>query len=293
MSFALYTRAVIARRIVLIALAAVACSGDQSRNASGRPDGSGDGDVGASGDGSRGGAVDGGGASVGGGKASGGGGTLVVIASLPGAGAAAMTSPGRNACGAPTRAPVEVFIRDRTQTVTGLAHAVVEVEGIERAPAAAGPAVEVSIRDCRVRPVMARAGKVGGALALINDDERRHDVLVEHLGDGSGRPEPIARVPLALVGQRVELALPRAGIVRISAAADERDHAYVFVPSHPFVAVTDSSGAARIEGIPPGRYQVKVWHPPLERGGKPLVARAQVAIEAGKSVEQIIALDAP
>jgi hypothetical protein len=39
--------------------------------------------------------------------------------------------------------------------------------------------------------------------------------------------------------------------------------AYVHVFSHPFFAVSDAGGAFRIEGLPPGEYEIKAWHEKL------------------------------
>lgn len=41
------------------------------------------------------------------------------------------------------------------------------------------------------------------------------------------------------------------------------ERAYVGVFSHPFFAVTDSSGNYKIEGLPPGTYEVVAWHETL------------------------------
>jgi hypothetical protein len=160
-----------------------------------------------------------------------------------------------------------------------------------RTPNEPAGALEIAVRDCQLQPAVARLPRLGSALALINDDERRHEITIEHLGDGSGPPELVARVPLPLVGQRYELSLQRAGIVRLVTASDERGHAYVAVPAHPYVAIPDATGAARFEQVPAGRYHVKVWHPPLQRNGPPLTATATVTVEARKSVERVIAIE--
>ena len=36
--------------------------------------------------------------------------------------------------------------------------------------------------------------------------------------------------------------------------------AYQLVTDHPWVAVTDKTGNFAIHGLPPGKYQFKVWH---------------------------------
>ena len=37
-------------------------------------------------------------------------------------------------------------------------------------------------------------------------------------------------------------------------------NAYVWAVKHPYYAVTDDKGAYVLENVPPGTYQVKVWH---------------------------------
>ena len=40
-------------------------------------------------------------------------------------------------------------------------------------------------------------------------------------------------------------------------------HAWMAVLDHPYYAQTAASGTYRIEGIPPGRYRIRAWHPSL------------------------------
>ena len=40
-------------------------------------------------------------------------------------------------------------------------------------------------------------------------------------------------------------------------------HAWIAVLDHPYYAQTAASGAYRIDGVPPGRYRIRAWHPSL------------------------------
>lgn len=40
-------------------------------------------------------------------------------------------------------------------------------------------------------------------------------------------------------------------------------HAWIAVLDHPYFAQTDAKGAFSIDGVPPGRYQIRAWHPAL------------------------------
>jgi hypothetical protein len=62
--------------------------------------------------------------------------------------------------------------------------------------------------------------------------------------------------------------------------------AYLFVADHPYHAVTAVDGTFRIEGIPPGRYELKVWHEMLGSGER------DVSVDAGKTTGVDIELSA-
>lgn len=40
-------------------------------------------------------------------------------------------------------------------------------------------------------------------------------------------------------------------------------HAWIAVLDHPYYAQTAASGTYRIDGVPPGRYRIRAWHPSL------------------------------
>jgi hypothetical protein len=54
--------------------------------------------------------------------------------------------------------------------------------------------------------------------------------------------------------------------------------AHVLVVDTPFIAVTDSSGAFTITGVPPGRHTLRVWHPRLEGEAKEIDIREGASI---------------
>lgn len=215
--------------------------------------------------------------------------------------AALLRSPGRNRCGAQRPAPLPVapegVIADRyaTERMVALAGAVVTLSdrdgGDLTAAASAEPvAAELALRECMFHPRVVELAGAGAALALINDDERRHSVRVEHVGDGGAEPALIATAPLAVVGARVELALDRPGIVRVVSEADPDDVAYVVVPGRGRVGVTNDGGAVTFDGLPAGNYRVDVWYPPVVVGGEPVRAGSDVELGGGAGETVRVAL---
>jgi hypothetical protein len=82
----------------------------------------------------------------------------------------------------------------------------------------------------------------------------------------------------------VEQRLLRAGWMPIKCAVHGWMDAHIWVFPHDFFAVTSPEGKFRIEGVPPGKYEIKVWHEALEE------TRQEVSVEAGKASEVLIHL---
>ncbi len=213
------------------------------------------------------------------------GGRIAIRVLWLGAGPQLLASPGRNACKAPIRPPLSVH------HMGGVRGAFVWLEpfGTVLASRPKVP-VQVTASRCSLSPSSAVLGGRGGAFELINDDEQRHLVTVEHLGDGSGRARVLRRIPLPLVGQRVAMKLADPGIVRVGLAGSPATYTYLLVPRGAFHAVTDRRGEASFGGVPPGTYQLVVWHPPVAAGSAPRVVRTSAVVSAGAVAKVFVSL---
>ena len=56
----------------------------------------------------------------------------------------------------------------------------------------------------------------------------------------------------------------RPGIVAIGCNIHDWMLGYIYVAETPYLARTGADGRARLEGLPAGRYVVRVWHPRME-----------------------------
>ncbi len=193
-----------------------------------------------------------------------------------------LRSPGTNDCGEPIAPAVSVH------TLHGVRDTVVSLRNVARgrAPNPSGT-VELAVRGCRLRPLVSVAPRIGAELAVTNDDERPHAVDLDLLG--SGEPVPIARIRMPLVGQRFAVVLDRPGIVRARVAGRSAP-AYVHVPAHPYVGLTNDKGTVEFAEVVPGTYTVIAWHRPLTEGGEPVTASAEVKVAAAEKSSVTIAL---
>ncbi|MBI1847527.1 MAG: carboxypeptidase regulatory-like domain-containing protein [Candidatus Rokubacteria bacterium] len=136
----------------------------------------------------------------------------------------------------------------------GVRGGVVLVEGVARGKKPGGEAVLDAQRCVFVAHVTATTA---GARMLVKNG----DAVLHHPRGLAGRTTVF---DLALphrhdtidVGRR----LTRPGVVRVLCGAHPHMSAWLVVHDSPYVAVTDERGAYTIDGIPPGRYRVTLWH---------------------------------
>jgi len=70
-------------------------------------------------------------------------------------------------------------------------------------------------------------------------------------------------------GQEIPIAryLKRRGVIEIRCDAHTHMRAWMVVHDSPYFAVADEQGNFRIDGIPPGKYNVIMWHPGFVQKG--------------------------
>lgn len=120
--------------------------------------------------------------------------------------------------------------------------------------------------DCRFSP-HAVVATVGSKLEARNSDPVLHTT---HLYGPAN-----INISLPVKGTRSERSLERAGTYIVKCDIHGWMQAFIRLDPHPFHAVTDATGAFRIESVPVGDYVLEVWH---ERLG---LREAEVRVEEG------------
>jgi hypothetical protein len=157
------------------------------------------------------------------------------------------------------------------------------------APDPAAPAVEVSFDSCRFAPRAVVLPRLGGSLAIANDDDIRHEPTVDRVA-ADGTRTKVARIPMPLSGQRYEVMIDAPGLIEVGCALHADEHAWAYAPPTPYVAATGADGRFHLGKVPPGTYHLVAWHPPIIDGGQPLRAEADVTVTADTAADITLSL---
>lgn len=196
---------------------------------------------------------------------------VVRIASAVPAGILKVTTDQRT-CG--SEVPDESLV---TSAEGGVAHAVVTVAGL-KAPAAA-PEPAITNRHCRFVPHVVLA-RPGSQLRIASADDTLHTT---HAYEAE---RTLFNVAIPTPAITLTRPLDRAGIIRLGCDSHPWMRGYVVVTPD-VAAVTSEGGRFSLQGIPPGRYELRVWHERLAGTTR------KVTVSAGEAAEISITLAGP
>jgi len=133
---------------------------------------------------------------------------------------------------------------------------------------------EVVNERCLLWPEVQTA-LAGGTLNVRNLDATEHRTRITRREGG----EVLGTIRETDEGQVVpnEHVLSKPGVLNLSCDVHSWTHAWIAVFDQPYFATTGRDGAFSIDSIPPGRYQVRLWHPRLG------AVEESVSIEPGKA----------
>lgn len=139
----------------------------------------------------------------------------------------------------------------------GLRYAVVTLEGITRGKAVEKEAIhELDNVNCRFVPHI-QAASVGQFVVIKNSDPILHTAHAYFI---SGQPHfNVGLYP----GRVSRKPLITPGIVKIRCEVHPWMTGFIVVTEHPYHSISDAYGEYEITDVPPGIYQLKVWHESL------------------------------
>ena len=163
-------------------------------------------------------------------------------------------------------------------------NAVVIVQGVKRGKAmpAAAQNAEIDQNKCEYSPhvqVMA----VNTEIALKNSDPILHNIQFFE-GDNS-----LFNIAQPVQGQVNKKKLEKTGTIYVECAVHGWMQGNVVVVDNPYYAVTDENGKFSIPDLPPGKYQVKIWHEYLGESTREITVAAKAATPLDADLKDLLA----
>lgn len=141
----------------------------------------------------------------------------------------------------------------------GVANAIVYLEGIRSGkPMTRRSSYVMTQKNCEFVPHVVLV-PLGERLEIVNFDPILHNV---HALDSEAEPKTLFILAQPVKNLRTKTRpMTRAGIISVQCDAGHPwMSATVKVIEHPYHAITGSDGSFRLEDIPPGTYQLRLWH---------------------------------
>jgi len=163
-------------------------------------------------------------------------------------------------------------------------NAVVIVQGVKRGKAmpAAAENAEIDQSKCEYSPhvqVMA----VNTEIALKNSDPILHNIQFFE-GDNS-----LFNIAQPVQGQVNKKKLEKTGTIYVECAVHGWMQGNVVVVDNPYYAVTDENGKFSIPDLPPGKYQVKIWHEYLGESTREITVAAKTPTALDADLKELYA----
>jgi plastocyanin len=121
-------------------------------------------------------------------------------------------------------------------------------------PRTGKPTIEVVDQIGKEFTPYVKVVRVGSSVSFPNKDNVRHHVY-------SFSPAKTFELPLYKGTPAEPVQFDKPGVVRIGCNIHDWMIGYIYVVETPYAGKTGKHGVIELEGLPPGRYRVRVWHP--------------------------------
>ena len=148
--------------------------------------------------------------------------------------------------------PVEILVVGPNR---GVRDTVIYLEGITKGKKADARELHLDNIKCQFVPHVL-AVMVEQPAVVKNSDPILHNT------HGFQDKVTVFNLALPIQHQRINIKskVKRPGVIQVLCDAHTHMSAWVVVRENPYFAVTDESGAFRIDNVPPGKYKVGAWH---------------------------------
>lgn len=143
----------------------------------------------------------------------------------------------------------------------GIKNAVVYLANISKGKAMDAAAAEIDQKGCEYTPHVVMM-KAGGPIDILNNDGILHNI---HSTSKVNREINVAQPKFK---KKLTQTIEKPEIIQVKCDVHSWMSGVIVAAEHPYYAVTDDNGAFKLADVPPGKYQVKVWHETLGEQNK-------------------------
>jgi plastocyanin len=138
----------------------------------------------------------------------------------------------------------------------GVANAVVFIKNIAKGKKMPSEPAVITNKKCAFHPHV-QVGMVGQTMEVRNEDPMLHNT---HMYLSA---KTFFNAAMPMTGMKLEKRFNKPGLMSIECDVHSWMRGTLYVFDHPYFATTDEKGQFSIADIPPGDYEVEVWHEAL------------------------------
>ncbi len=139
----------------------------------------------------------------------------------------------------------------------GVKNVIVALENVTRGKALPKQDLTLDNKNCQFQPLVSIAYK-GSQFVIHNSDPIFHNTSLGLMM--KGKRSTVYNLALPMQNTTIKKPVRRTGLNSVKCDSHKWMRAYVYAAKNPYVAVTDEKGKFEITDIPPGKYEVMVWH---------------------------------
>ena len=145
----------------------------------------------------------------------------------------------------------------------GVQNAVVSLVNIKKGKRFSQKKATLDQKDCRYAPHVLLV-PVGSELSILNTDG-----ILHNFHSHSTKNPPINKAqPKFKKAMKETFSAPE--VIKVTCDAHAWMAGWLVITEHPYYVVTDAKGKFQLDDIPPGEYELKVWHETLKETTRPI-----------------------
>ncbi len=149
-----------------------------------------------------------------------------------------------------------------------LANAVITITDIKKGKKLDTKKVTLDQKDCEYHPHVL-AFPAGSTIEILNPDGILHNVhSYSKVNSPFNQAQPKFKKTL-------DVKIDKPEVIEVKCDVHGWMHGWLVATENPYFAVTDNSGAFKLTDVPPGTYNVEIWHEKLGKSAQKVTVKAK------------------